>query len=110
MNIVFAGYTVATLYYQLDIYFLCTLYFVIELLLERTGYSVWIDLLYFGYFFVCTLCVVLPESGVTAFWTLFIFWSGQHSCANFLNISIQTFGVIGYRNHHRMRTLCVIGY
>ena len=55
MNIVFPGLYRrlcfrATLYYQLDIYFLCTLYFVIELLLERTGYSVWIDLLYFGYF------------------------------------------------------------
>ena len=29
------------------------MYFILELLLERTGYSVWIDLLYFGYFFVC---------------------------------------------------------
>ena len=32
-------------YYQVDINFLCCN----ELLLERTGYSVWIDLLYFGY-------------------------------------------------------------
>ena len=27
-----------------------------------------------------------------------------------LNISIQTFGVIGYQNHHRIRIFCVIGY
>ena len=51
----------------MDIYFLCPLYLVIKLLLEPTGYSVWIDLLYFGYFFVCTQCVVLPESGFIAF-------------------------------------------
>ena len=30
------------------------------------------------------------------------------SCANSLNISIQTFCVIGYQKDHRIRTFCVI--
>ena len=34
-------------------------------------------------------CVVVPESGFTAFWTLSISWSGQSSCTNSLNIFID---------------------
>ena len=52
--------------------------------------------------------MILPESGFIAFWTLSISWSGQYSCANSLNITIQTFCEIGYQKDHRIRTFCVI--
>ena len=53
-------------------------------------------------------CMILPESGFIAFWTLSISWSGQYSCANSMNITIQIFCVIGYQKDHRIRTFCVI--
>ena len=46
-------------------------------------------------------CMIPPESGFTAFWTVSISWSGQYNCANSLNISIQTFCVIGFQKDHR---------
>ena len=49
-------------------------------------------------------CMILPESGFTAFWTLPISWSRQYNCANSLNISIQTFCEIGYQKDHRIKT------
>ena len=52
--------------------------------------------------------VVLPESGFTAFWTLSISWSGQYSCANSLNICIQTFCVIGHWKDCWIRTFHTI--
>ena len=56
----------------------------------------------FGY------CTFIKQSGFTAFWTLFISWSRQYSCANSLNISRQTFCVIGYKKDSGTRTFCII--
>ena len=53
------------------------------------------------------LCIHITESGFTVFWTLSIPWSGQYSCANSLNISIQTFCEIGYHKDQRIRTFHV---
>ena len=53
-------------------------------------------------------CMILPESAFTAFWTLSISWSREYSCANSLNISVQTFCVIGYQKDNR--TFCVSEY
>ena len=47
--------------------------------------------------------MILPESGFTAFWTLSISWSRQYSCANSLNISIQTFCMIEYQKDNRIQ-------
>ena len=62
VNLVFAGYKkgycVLEYYIQVDIYIKCLCW--CELLLEWTGYIVWIDLLSFGHFWIL-------ESGFTAF-------------------------------------------
>ena len=97
----------ATLFYQLDVYFLCTLYFVIELLLEQTGYSVWINLLCFGYFFVCTVC------GSTREWIYFIL-----DIIHILKQTVELYRLSEYfyadiwcdRIFYRIRIFCVIGY
>ena len=54
------------------------------------------------------LYIHITESGFTAFWTLSISWSRQYSCVNSLNISRQTFCVIGYIKDSRTRTFCVV--
>ena len=51
------------------------------------------------------LCIDIPESEFTAFWTLSISWSGQYTCTNSLNTSIQIFCEIGYQRDHRIKTL-----
>ena len=54
------------------------------------------------------LYIHITESGFTAFWTLSILWSRQYSCANSLNISRQTFCLIGYKKDSGIRTFYVI--
>ena len=56
------------------------------------------------------LCIHITESGFTAFWTLSISWSREYNCANSLNVSIQTFCVIGYQEDNRIRTSHVIDH
>ena len=52
-------------------------------------------MLYFGYCLYLYNSVVLPESGFALFWALSIS-CGQHTCADSLNICIQTFCVVGH--------------
>ena len=79
---------------------------MIELLLERTGYSVWIDLLFFGYFF-------LSAHSVWFYQRVDLLYFGHCPYLEADSTVVQTlgiFGVTGYRNHHRIRTVCVIRY
>ena len=76
------------------------------LLLTFTGVN-WIQSLD-SFVVLWILCIDIPGSGFTAFWTLSISWSRQYSYANSLNTSIQTFCEIGYQKDDRIKTFCVI--
>ena len=69
----------------------------------------WIDLLYFGYFLSAHSVWFYQRVDLLHFGHC-PYLEADSTVVQIQNISIQIFGVIGYRNHHRIRTFCVIRY